>query len=93
MYQSRASVSTPNAERLIKRLSNHWRHKFPVQLSPEGADIELPIGTCSLHNTQGGLQVTLKASEDEQLQRMQTVVADHLQRMGNDEALAFDWQP
>lgn len=93
MYESRASVTTPNAERLIKRLCNHWRHKFPVQLDPKGADIQLPLGTCNLQNTDGGLEVTLKTGDGEQLQRMQTVVADHLQRMGNDEPLAFDWQP
>jgi hypothetical protein len=91
MYESHTQVATANAERLTKRLCNHWRHKFPVEIGSNGAEIKLPIGVCGLQTVDGGLAVKLQATEEEQLPCMQTVVADHLQRMAGEEALTFDW--
>lgn len=91
MRESRTQVATANAERLIKRLSNHWRHKFPVDTDSQGARIEFPNGVCGLQSVDGGLAVSLQVTEEDQLSHMQTVVADHLQRMAGDEPLTFNW--
>ncbi|MCQ4316027.1 DUF2218 domain-containing protein [Stutzerimonas zhaodongensis] len=91
MFESHTHVVTANAERLTKRLSNHWRHKFPVETDSKGAEIKLPIGVCGLQSVDGGLGVRVQAAEEDQLERLQTVVADHLQRMAGDEALTFAW--
>lgn len=91
MHESRTHVDTANAERLTKRLCNHWRHKFPVEMDALGARIELPMGSCGLQSVDGGLAVTLQVTDGEQLSPMQTVVADHLQRMAGEELLTFNW--
>lgn len=91
MHTSHAQVATANPARLIKRLCNHWRHKFPVQVDEQGGEIELPLGQCSLQVSPAGLQARLQSPDPEQLQRMQTVVAEHLQRMAGDESLGIAW--
>lgn len=91
MHESHTHIATANAERITKRLCNHWRHKFPVEIDSQGAKIELPIGGCGLQSTDEGLAVTLQITDAEQVSRMQTVVADHLQRMAGEEPLTINW--
>lgn len=59
MYRSQSRITASNPSRLIKRLCNHWRHKFPVQLDEQGGDIELPLGRCSLRANEGVLDAKL----------------------------------
>ncbi|EWC40872.1 DUF2218 domain-containing protein [Pseudomonas stutzeri] len=92
MYRSTAHIVEQNPERLIKRLCNHWRHKFAVQLDEQGGVIELPLGRCSLRWGEGCLDAELQCADQQQLQRLQTVAADHLIRMAGDEPLSIDWQ-
>ncbi|EME00398.1 MULTISPECIES: DUF2218 domain-containing protein [Stutzerimonas stutzeri subgroup] len=92
MYRSHAHIAAENPQRLIKRLCNHWRHKFPVQLDEQGGAIELPLGNCNLRIAEGHVDAQLASADQEQLQRLQTVVADHLLRMAGDEPLSIDWQ-
>ncbi|WP_313054462.1 DUF2218 domain-containing protein [Pseudomonas lopnurensis] len=92
MHTSHARIVAANPQRLIKRLCNHWRHKFPVQLDEQSGVIELPLGQCSLSAGEGYLDARLQAPDQEQMHRMQTVVADHLARMAGDEPLAIDWR-
>ena len=81
MYRSQSRITASNPSRLIKRLCNHWRHKFPVQLDEQGGDIELPLGRCSLRANEGVLDARLESTDRAQLQQLQKVVADHLARM------------
>ncbi len=92
MYQSHARITAQDPERLIKRLCNHWRHKFPVQLDEQGGVIELPLGRCNLQARQGWLDANLESPDQEQLQQLQNVAADHLIRMAGDEPLTINWQ-
>jgi len=92
MYQSHARITAQDPERLIKRLCNHWRHKFPVQLDEQGGVIELPLGRCNLQARQGWLDANLESPDQEQLQQLQSVAADHLIRMAGDEPLTINWQ-
>ena len=87
-----ATVATENPSRLINRLCKHWGHKFPVQHDEQKGEIELPIGNCRLQVAGGGLQVVVEAEGSEQLQKLQQVVADHLERMATGETLSFTWQ-
>ncbi|MBA1279225.1 MULTISPECIES: DUF2218 domain-containing protein [Pseudomonadaceae] len=87
-----ATVATEKPSRLINRLCKHWGHKFPVQHDEQQGEIELPIGNCRLQVAEGGLQVVVEAEDSEQLQKLQQVVADHLERMATGEALSFTWQ-
>lgn len=92
MPASRSHVVTDHPSRLINRLCKHWGHKFPVRHDEREGEILLDIGQCRLAATTTGLDLALEADNAEHLQQLQEVVADHLQRMAGDEALAFDWQ-
>lgn len=84
MYRSHARIAAENPQRLIKRLCNHWRHKFPVQLDEQGGVIELPIGRCNLRAVEGYLNAHLESADQDKTQQLQKVVADHLARMAGE---------
>jgi hypothetical protein len=85
-----AYIQTGNPQRIMNRLSRHWAHKLPVELAEHESRIELPMGNCRLFCTDL-LRVELQA-EQEQMPTLQQVVADHLLRMANPEALVIEWQ-
>ncbi|PKL98672.1 MAG: DUF2218 domain-containing protein [Gammaproteobacteria bacterium HGW-Gammaproteobacteria-9] len=92
MYRSHSRVTASNPSRLIKRLCNHWRHKFAVQLVEQGGVIELPLGRCSLRASEGCLHAQLESADQAKLPQFQKVVAEHLERMAGDESLVIRWQ-
>lgn len=92
MKKSHASVATPSGSRYLQQLAKHWSHKFPVEFTPEHATIDLPLGRCALVATADQLSITLTGSDDTDMERFQTVVAEHLQRFGHRETLSFNWQ-
>lgn len=91
MLETQSTVRTENAQRLINRLCKHWGHRFPVHLHDEGGDIELSLGHCAMTRCEEGLQVRLRAENDDDLAKLQEAVVDHLQRMAGDERLRFAW--
>lgn len=93
MTRSAASVPTASASRYLQQLAKHWAHKYPVAFTPLEADITLPLGLCRLKADASALDVDLTPAEGAELDRFQTVVADHLQRFGFRETLVFDWRP
>lgn len=93
MQASIAQVTTDTPQRLITRLCKHWGHKFPVQFDDRQGQIELSIGHCRLNALENALQVNLQAEDEQQLQQLQTVVAEHLQRMAATPLGEFVWSP
>ena len=95
MPTSRALVSSNDAPRLLRTLSNHWRHKFDVRRDSDthahipfaeaaGADFEV---------AGDALLIKLVHDDGAGMARLREVVESHLQRFARDETLAFDWQP
>ena len=87
-----ARVSTLHASRYLQQLCKHWGHKHPVVCAPENGRIEMSAGVLLMDADADGLRLHLAAGAQE-LERMQGVVADHLQRFAVRETLAFDWKP
>ena len=92
MNISTSHVITGQATPLIRRLCKHWAHKFPVTYDDLHGDIQLSYGHCLLQVGEGNLEVRLEAENAEHLERLERVVAEHLQRMALKETLAFEWQ-
>lgn len=92
MTKSAAIVPTASATRYLQQLAKHWGHKYPVTFTPAEADITLPLGRCRLTADAATLHVDLAPVEGANLDRFQTVVAEHLQRFGFRETLVFDWR-
>ncbi len=89
---SSARIKANNPTRLILRLCKHWGHKFPVSFDERQGDVQLSIGRCLMQAQEGELEVRLESSDAEQLQKLEQVVADHLQRMAGAEALSIEWR-
>ncbi|HEY4031279.1 MAG TPA: DUF2218 domain-containing protein [Caulobacteraceae bacterium] len=85
-------VPTAHASRYLQQLCKHWSHKYPVEFTPENGRIEMSAAVLILDADGEGLGLRLSA-EPENLERMEGVVAEHLQRFAFREELAFDWKP
>ncbi|WP_019339128.1 DUF2218 domain-containing protein [Stutzerimonas stutzeri] len=92
MLSSTVQIQTSDPSRLIRRLCKHWSHKFEVDFDDRHGHIVLGDTQCSLTAKENSLIATLQTADEEQLTRMETVVADHLQRMSADETFSFAWQ-
>jgi hypothetical protein len=88
---SSARIKANNPPRLILRLCKHWGHKFPVSFDERQGDVQLSIGRCLMQAQESELEVRLESDDAEQLQKLEEVVADHLQRMAGAEALSIEW--
>jgi hypothetical protein len=86
-----ARVPTAHASRYLQQLCKHWSHKFPVEFTPQNGRIEMSAGVLVLDADPEGLGLQLTAEADN-LERMEGVVADHLQRFAFREDLVFDWK-
>lgn len=85
-------IATTQAARLAKRLGNHWKHKFEVQETAQELRILMPSATIVLQPQFDALYTEIIAlDEHTDLNRLEQVVLDHLQRMGQ-EQLSADWQ-
>jgi hypothetical protein len=93
MPTSRADVATEHASRYLQQLCKHWAHKFPVEFDPHHGAIELTsLGRTILEADAKALHIAVAADDATSLERLETVVADHIKRFAFREELAFDWQ-
>ncbi|MBA2936589.1 DUF2218 domain-containing protein [Sphingomonas sp. CGMCC 1.13654] len=88
-----AITPTTNASRYLQQLAKHWSHKLEVEFTPVHATIRFPSGAvATLDANEEALTSTIEAPDSETLDRMKTVVAEHLDRFAFREApLPFAW--
>ena len=87
-----AQIKTAHASRYLQQLCKHWSHKYPVEFTPEKGRIEMSAGVLLLEAAPETLDLNLTTAEED-LVRMEGVVAAHLQRFAFKEELVFDWTP
>ena len=92
MPTSRADVATEHASRYLQQLCKHWSHKFPVEFDPQHGAIQLSIGRTVMDADDQALHIALAADDDASLERLESVVADHIKRWAFREEVSFDWQ-
>ncbi len=94
MPASRAVVPTASASRYLQQLCKHWGHKFEVTFDAYAGRIALPFGPLEMTATDESLELVCRIESDGDLERMQLVVAEHVNRFAHREGeLVFDWQP
>ncbi len=93
MRVSEVSVVTVNGSRYLRNLLQHWSHRFPVELNEAktAGQVELPQAKATFRAEPEALQATLLLAETADQDRVETVVAEHLQRFGYQETLQFPW--
>ncbi|KAA0698901.1 DUF2218 domain-containing protein [Neorhizobium sp. P12A] len=92
MYTSTADVKTEHGSRYLQQLCKHWSHRFTVEFDEksgkvpfsDNANVEFTADPSKLH-------MVLNVAAENDLERMQNVVADHLKRFAFREELEIIW--
>jgi hypothetical protein len=98
-----ALVPTTSASKYLQQLCKHWQHNLEVEFTPENGTVIFPKdargadhpgdAVATFNVAEGGLDVRIDASSDDQLEGLKGAVARHLDRFAFREApLAFDWR-
>jgi hypothetical protein len=92
MRLSEATVITKNADSYMRKLGQHWSHRFAVRFNENNnCVIELPNGTCELNVGSEQLNIRLVLRPEGDQQRFEQVVEEHLRRFAFKEDLVFAW--
>lgn len=94
MTVSVARVPTASASRYLQQLAKHWSHKMEVRFDAEEGTIAFPNASrLEMRADSETLDLKLEVPEGEDAGRMQSVVADHINRFAFREGpLTFDWK-
>ncbi len=93
MKISTATVETGNASSYLRKLCQHWSHKFPVSFDAQHGTIDLAVGKCILDADESTLTVQVEVHGDDDEVRLQNVVEGHIKRFAFRETLVFAWNP
>jgi hypothetical protein len=91
MLKSEARVETVRASRYLAQLCKHFAHKVEVTWDAETGDVMFPMGWCHLSASATHLTIECRAEQQEALERVQSIVDDHVVRFGWRERLTVDW--
>ena len=89
--QSNASFTTEKASQYLQTLCKHFGHKLKAEFTPDKGLIEFPFGNCELAADATTLNMTASAETSENLERLHTVMANHLARFAFREELNLIW--
>jgi hypothetical protein len=109
MLTTEAHVETESATRYLAQICRHFsnlrRHesRYEAQAPPdmhvhvEWSDtrgtITFAWGRCILEATPNALTLSVEAADEDNLQRVQDLVGEHLERFGSRDQLKVNWQP
>jgi uncharacterized protein len=81
MPASTASVASPSARKYMIQLCKHWSHKLVVSWDDDKGRIEFDGSrVCIMHNDQQTLHLRVETNGDDELERTQQTVVNHLKR-------------
>ena len=83
--QSSTQIETTDAQKIAKRLLNHWKHKFEVSENESEFKIFMPSATVTLTAQPQHLDINIHSTELDDLTRLEGVVLDHVNRMAHQE--------
>ena len=89
---SRADIATESGDKLINRLCKHWAHKLEVEQEEGKGRVNFDVGSCLMTSEPGRLHVAVEALDEEGLDRLEGVVASHIERMAGKEPLEIVWE-
>jgi hypothetical protein len=87
-----AYVATDTPARYISRLCKHFAHKIPVSFDEQQGRIELTFGIGLLQAEDAGLTLRVESNSQEDLEKLQNVMASHFERFAWQEALQLNWR-
>ncbi len=86
MSSTSLTLTTPDGERIIRRLANHWRHKLTVTTENDKTTIEFSEqDLVVLSYNEYALTAILTTLDEHAQDRLQEVVLSHINRMAGAE--------
>lgn len=92
MHESWARVPTAAAARYLAQICKHFAHKITVDYDASRGRAEFPFGVCELAVEDDALVMRCRAPDREALDRIEHVVAVHLERFAWREKPVVSWQ-
>lgn len=86
-----ANVATANGSRYLQQLCKHWSHRLEVEFDATTGRVAFATSAVTFTATPDALRLVLMAPDSVTLDRMEGVVAEHLQRFAFREELAIEW--
>lgn len=83
---------TEHGSQNLQTLCKHFGRKIPVQFTANAGVIQLPFGKCELVAGPTGLDLTVSADTEADLDRAAQVIASHLERYAFRENPELIWQ-
>ncbi len=95
MTTTTARLDTDRPERFIKQLISHLGNRLETSSTAPGVGtVHIPDGgTCALTSDATGIRLSAEAATEEDLARVQDVVARHLLRFTDIPTLTEEWAP
>lgn len=90
-HRSSATVPTAKPTPYVKQLCKHFRHKLEVNFDDARGEIHFDFGRCRLETSEGALVLVAEAADEPRLERVEQVIADHLERFGRRDELSVIW--
>lgn len=91
MAKTIAKVETQHGAAYAKRLCRHFAHKIPATVEDRHALIEFPFGPCNIDVDDSHMHIVVELSDENMIDRAESVVADHLVRMANKDEPVVNW--
>lgn len=87
-----AHVPTANGSRYMQQLFKHWSHRFEVTVDASKGSVDFGGSSCAMEVQPDGLLITMHMAKDGDVERMKSVVSEHLDRFAFREApLSYAW--
>jgi uncharacterized protein len=87
-----AVVRTEKASTYLQHLCRHFRLKVPAEFDAQRGRVDFKPGLCELEATANVLSIHCEAGDAQVLERLKTIVGEHLLLFGKRENLRIDWQ-
>lgn len=84
-------VKTKKASGYLQQLCKHFGHKTKVEFTAESGWIKYPFGRADLSANADGLTMQATVQETADLEKLQRVLASHLERFAFREDLTINW--
>ncbi|WP_223871878.1 DUF2218 domain-containing protein [Candidatus Dactylopiibacterium carminicum] len=90
-YPQHSSVTLPNADKVLYKLSKHFALKVPVEFDDSNSRVQFPAGNCEIQREGDLLRLQCSADSKEKLAQVIRIVDHHLALMARNPELRISW--
>ena len=89
--KTRSIVATAFGDSYLKRLCRHFAHKIPASIDGRNGSLDFPFGVCRIDVNDREMDIQIEVTDPANIDRAESVVADHLIRMANRDEPVVVW--